>query len=61
MLRSEIAYHWGRVKAGASRPDATRGYGLDSAKSTAQPLPYGRHGVSTANDRPTTHRHEPLR
>jgi superfamily I DNA/RNA helicase len=31
--RSEIADRFGHVKAGASRPRATRGYGLDSAKS----------------------------
>jgi hypothetical protein len=31
--RREIADPFGRVKAGASRPRAARGYGLDSAKS----------------------------
>src|SRR6516164_9191072 len=31
--RREIADRFDRVKAGASRPRAARGYGLDSAKS----------------------------
>src|SRR5260370_598557 len=51
--RREIADRFGRVKAGASRPRTTCGYGLDSAKSLrATATVRSTHGADRCNGRP---------
>src|SRR5258705_11421655 len=72
--RREIADRFGRVKAGASRPRTTCGYGLDSAKSlratatvrsthcadrcNGRPKPYVAEHGVERGDHLTHHRHD---
>jgi hypothetical protein len=60
--RSEIADRFGRVKAGASRPRATRGYGPDPAKSiSAVATVRSARSADRGDGRPTRNHREPLR
>src|SRR5260370_30982125 len=55
--RREIADRFGRVKAGASRPRTTCGYGLDSAKSLrATATVRSTHCADRCNGRPKPYR-----
>jgi hypothetical protein len=58
--RREIADRFGRVKAGASRPRAARGYGLDSAQSiSATATVRSTQCADRCNGRPKRRRREP--
>ena len=60
--RGEIADRFGRVKAGAVRPRAARGYGLDSAKSiSAMPTVRSAQCADRCDGRPKRHRRGPSR
>ena len=62
LVAGEIADRFGRVKAGASRPRATRGYGLDPAKSiSAAATVRSARCADRYDGRPKRHHREPLR